>query len=432
MPTPIAPLAWPAPWRTLLRMQAASRHGLNWLNFLVAAMQTGFGGAFLSAYLGSQGWSLTEIGLVLSASTVATMLAQVPGGLLVDAAPSKRVAAAAAVLATAIAALVVAALPTFNTVLAAEVVQGLAAAVLMPAIAAITLVLTHQDELGERFGHNVRFAAIGNAGAALVMGVAGSSVSSNATLLIAGLAGSGALAALVVIRGTDIARAHEHTTHVAAAPAHVRKGRELPTLHVASDRDLLIFASCMALFTLGNAAILPLAAATAARRGLPATDLFLALAIAVPQLIAAALSPRFGRLAHQHGRRLVLLLGFAAMPLRALLFAIDGGSVVFVIYQALDGISAAAFGVMVPLVAADVTHNKGRFNLAMGIVGLFVGLGGALSTALAGGFADRFGNVDSFLVLAGFGLAATTLMWFAMPETRHHPAAAGAPPPASG
>ncbi len=77
---------------------SASMSGLNWLNFLSALMQTGFG-AFLAVYLTSQNWSRTDIGFVLSIGTAAAMASQVPGGMLVDWARSKRHAAAGAVLA---------------------------------------------------------------------------------------------------------------------------------------------------------------------------------------------------------------------------------------------------------------------------------------------------------------------------------------------
>ena len=51
----------------------------------------------------------------------------------------------------------------------------------------------------------------------------------------------------------------------------------------------------------------------------------------------------------------MLLIGFAAVPLRALLFATMPGAVPMVVFQALDGVSAAVFGLMLPLIAADAT-----------------------------------------------------------------------------
>jgi MFS family permease len=147
------------------------------------------------------------------------------------------------------------------------------------------------------------------------------------------------------------------------------------------------------------------------------SDLLVAAWIIVPQLLAALLSPWLGRFAQRHGRRPALLLGFVALPVRALLFAAGGDPFLLTFGQALDGVSAAAFGVMVPLVVADITHDRGRFNLALGVVGLAAGIGATLSTALAGVLADRAGDVATFATLGAAGLCGFLMAWFMMPET---------------
>ena len=59
--------------------------------------------------------------------------------------------------------------------------------------------------------------------------------------------------------------------------------------------------------------------------------------------------------------------------------------------QAVSGISAAVFGVMLPLIAADITRGTSHFNLCMGALGLAVSLGAGLSTTLGGWIADLGG-----------------------------------------
>jgi MFS family permease len=395
----------------------ASRLGLNWLNLLVSLMQTGLG-AFLSVYLARNGWSSGSIGVALSTGAVATLLAQVPGGMLVDAAPSKRQAAAVAILLSAVAVLAIAAYPARFPVIVAEAVQGVAAAVLAPAVAAITLALTHQDALGERFGHNARFAALGSVAAAAVMGLVGTWSSHLATLFLAAAAGLAALPALFAIPQADIAAAPTRTAHRGALPSHLRP-RQDRARDVVCDPCLIVFSLCMALFFLGNAALFPLAAAAIARTGWQGTELVVAAGIIAPQLITAALSPRVGRLAETIGRRRILIAGFAAMVLRALLLAFDGSPWLMIAFQALDGISASVIGVLVPLTVADITHHRGRFNLAMGVVGLVMGIGSAASTTLGGAIAQHWGNPAAFLAMAFAGMLACLLAWTALPETRH-------------
>jgi predicted MFS family arabinose efflux permease len=113
----------------------------------------------------------------------------------------------------------------------------------------------------------------------------------------------------------------------------------------------------------------------------------------------------------------VTLIGFAALPLRALLFATNDDPLLMVCYQALDGVSAAVIGVMLPLVVADVTRRSGRFNLGMGVVGLAVSVGATLSNTIGGAVANHFGNFAAFAMLAAAGLAAFVLVWLRMPNT---------------
>ena len=46
------------------KADARSLHALNWLNFFVANVQTGFG-PFIASYLASHKWTQGEIGLAL-------------------------------------------------------------------------------------------------------------------------------------------------------------------------------------------------------------------------------------------------------------------------------------------------------------------------------------------------------------------------------
>jgi MFS family permease len=77
------------------------------------------------------------------------------------------------------------------------------------------------------------------------------------------------------------------------------------------------------------------------------------------------------------------------------------------------------FGVLVPLIADDLTRGLNRFNLCIGIFGLAAFAGAALSTTLAGWIADAAGEPAAFLGLALAGAAGTALVWLAMPDTRH-------------
>ena len=184
------------------------------------------------------------------------------------------------------------------------------------------------------------------------------------------------------------------------------------------QRPLLIFAGSVLLLQLANAAMLPLMAGVVTTRSSQWAPVLIAACIVVPQAIVALMSPTVGRKAQQWGRRPLLLLGFAALAIRGLLFATVTDPYLLVAVQVFDGITAAVFSVMVPLIVADVAFGSGHFNLAQGIVGTAIGIGASLSTVLAGYAADRFGSSVAFMGLAAVAATGLAMIWLVMPETR--------------
>jgi MFS family permease len=390
-----------------------SLRGLDWLNFFVANFQTGFG-PFISVYLTGVGWTQGAIGAALSAGTVAAVVGQVPGGALVDAMRSKRAAAAAAIVAIAASALLIALWPSFLPIAVAEVLHAFASSVLGPAIAALSLALVGRAAFGERLGRNARYLAIGNAFAAGLMGTFGYYVGDRAIFLLTAALGIPALAALEMIREPDLAR-----PKLAPATAPIAKSEGVGGLwRFLSDRRLLAYSACVSLFQVANAAMLPIAAGMVTKRAGSEASLVIAACIVAPQIVTAVISPWAGRAAEGWGRRPILLLGFGALPIRGLLFADITDPYLMILIQLLDGLSAAALGVLTPLIVADITDGSSHYTTCLGIVGLAIGGGATLSTTAAGLVADRFGSAATFLSLAAVGLCATLLVATVMPETR--------------
>ena len=399
-----------------------SQQGLDWLNFFVANLQTAFG-PFIAVYLTGEHWTQGEIGLALTAGTVTAMVSQVPAGAVVDALVNKHLAAFVAIVTIIASCLLLGLLPQRLPVTVAEILHGFASCMLNPAIAAITLgmVAMHiaegakPGELGRRLGRNASFGSIGNAIAAGLMGGVGYAVSARATFFLGAVL---ALPGLFALRAIERPKVRLEDDAAAADPgddpADIKASHSV--LGLLRDRRLLAFAICAALFHLSNAAMLPLAAGEITKEAAQQAELIIAACILAPQLVVAMLSPQVGRLAETIGRRPVMLVGFAALPLRGVLLATTSNPWLTVLFQLLDGVSGAAFGVMLPLIAADLTRGTGRFNLCMGFFGLAVGVGASFSTTLAGFVADRSISL-SFLMLALAGLACVLMVWLLLGDT---------------
>jgi len=405
-------------------VNARSLRALDWMNFFVANVQTGFG-PFIASYLASHKWTQGEIGMALSVGTISAMVSQVPAGAAVDAMRNKKGAAAWAIIAIILSAVLLASSPTVLPVIAAEVFHGFASCMLVPAMAAISFALVGRQNLGDRLGRNARWASIGSAIAAGLMGLFGEYFSSRAVFWLTAALAMPALIALSMVQNTGTL---DPLPQAKPAPDADEKRESLREL--LRDKRMLIFAACIVLFHLSNAAMLNLAAGEVTAGMGDNVQLVIAACIIVPQAIVAMMSPWVGRSAQRWGRRPILLFGFSALPIRALLFAGISSPYLLVPVQMLDGLSAAVFGVMLPLIAADVAGGKGRYNLCIGLFGLAAGIGATLSTAAAGFIADRFSNTVSFFGLAAAGALAVLLLWAAMPETRENetvPQAEGVP-----
>ena len=390
-----------------------SLRGLDWFIFFLADVQTGFG-PFVAVYLTTEKWTQVEIGFVLSIGGIVGLIGQMPGGAIVDAARSERLVAGLAVATIGLAALSYAVWPILSVVAAAATLHAAASCVLGPAIAAISLGLVGPFAIGERLGRNARFASLGNGTAAAVMGTFGYLLSSRSVFIVTFVLAIPALLSLIRIRERDVDATWAH----GAVQSEVEDVNATSVLRLIRQPALLIFAASILLLQLANAAMLPLMAGVVTTRSSQWAPVLIAACIVVPQAIVAWTSPSVGRKAQQWGRRPLLLIGFAALAIRGLLFAVVSDPYLLVMVQVFDGITAAVFSVMVPLIVADVAFGSGHFNLAQGIVGTATGIGASLSTVLAGYASDKFGSSVAFTGLACVAALGLATIWLVMPETR--------------
>jgi MFS family permease len=393
---------------------SASLRGLDGVNFFLAAVLAGFG-PYVAVYLADQKWTQEKIGFVLSASALAGLLSQVPGGELLDSTRSKRMIVALGVLVVALSAMILEFRPSFPLVLIGLTLEGITGGILGPAIAAISLGLVGHAALPERLGRNQRFASTGSLAAAALMGLIGYAFSYQAIFFLVIALALPLFVALGRIDAADI-----HFGRSCGAPDHhtpdrpARAGRA----SLRTSPGLLVLGACLFLFQLANASMLPLVGEALIYQGERRSSLFVSALIVLPQIVVAVMAPWVGRQANNWGRRPLLLIGLGALPIRAFVFAFITNPPLLLAFQLLDGISGAVVGVLTALVIADLTNGTGRFNLAQGLVGTASGIGASLSTAIFGLIAASLGRAAVFLSIASVALAAVLILLWLMPETR--------------
>jgi MFS family permease len=393
-------------------VSAQSRRGLDWTNFFIADVQTGFG-TFVAFYLAQMGWSQGNTGLALSAAGVAGMVSQIPGGAIADAIRWKRGLAALGIVLTGAAALLLGLAPSLILVFLAQTLQGSTAGIITPAIGAISLGLVGRRAISVRAGRNLRYSAAGHAVTAALMGAAGAYLWNGAIFYAAAALCVPALIALGFIRSDEIDYARAR--NAGRNKDKVTTGR---VIDLVKNHKLVLFTAATLLFQLADASILPVMGENLVAAKYTQAAIWMSGLIIAPQIIVALLAPWVGFHSEKRGRRPLLLIGFGLEPIRIVLLAFTSAYPFLMVAQIMSGITGAVIGVLTILVIADLTAGTGRFNLAVGLVGTMSGVAASVSTSATGFLFQAFGQRIGYLPLAAIAAAATGLIWLFVAETK--------------
>ncbi|PRY09255.1 MFS transporter [Paraburkholderia sp. BL25I1N1] len=401
------------------------RRALEALNFFVADVQAGIG-PFLGVFLQARGWGADQIGTVMTIGGIAGMLATSPAGALVDATRHKRTLVVIAGLMTMLASGLLWISHGYWMVAASQVATAITGAAIGPALAGMTLGMVRQQGFDRQFGRNQVANHGGNVVAAALSGWLGWRYGFGAVFVLGALFGLLSIVAVASIPGDAIdheaARGAGADTN-AGASAAIGEPPASGLRVLLQSRPLLLLAAALGLFHLGNAAMLPLygLAIVAAHQGEPSA--FTAQTIVIAQLVMVAAAMLANRLIRWRGYWWVILLTFLALPLRGLIAAsvIHAWGVWPV--QALDGIGAGLQSVAVPALVVRLLEGSGRVNVGQGVVMTVQGAGAALSPALGGILAHRFGYPAAFIALGAVSTGSLVL-WLGFGVSLRHACAA--------
>jgi MFS family permease len=384
---------------------------LEWLNFFLADVQTGLG-PFVAAYLASSGWNPSSVGYALTFGGLITVAMQTPAGAVVDAARRKRLLVLASLSVLVAGAFLLMAPPTVLSVYSAQFLIGGAAPFLLPTVAAITLGIVGTKAFDRQFGKNQAFNSAGNVFTALLVAYVSYKSGYRAIFIVAALL---AIPAAFSVFGIDSKHIDYARARGGRPGDEELKAEGVPAL--MKDRVLIFFLLAAFLFHLANAAMLPQLGEMLSKGNPKTAAPFMSACIIVTQLVIAVSAAWIGRRSGSKGRKPLLLLGFAVLPVRGVLYTLTHAAGALIAIQTLDGVANAIFGIVSILVIKDRTEGTGRFNLAAGALATTVGIGAALSTTVGGVLIQRVNYQASFLGLAAIAAVALGLLWWFVPET---------------
>jgi len=389
---------------------------LDAVNFLLADVR-GALGPYLNVFLVTQQhWSQSEVGLVTTIGGLIGLSVQTPIGAAIDETHAKRGAIVLALAVLSAGAIVIFAVPRFWPVVIANSLMAVVGDVFGPAVAALTLGLFLRRQLARRMGRNSAFDHAGNVAIAVAAGAVGYVFSQRAVFLLVPV--FSVLAAMAVLSIPPAAINHDRARDMGGGNGGADgPARAAGYASLLRCRPLLIFAVCVMLFHLANAALLPLVGQKLAAAHPREATAMMSACIVAAQMVMLPIALLVGRTADSWGRKPLFLAGFAVLPLRAVLYTLSNNSSWLIGVQVLDGVGAGIFGALTPLVIADIMRGTGRYNLAQGAIATVQGVGASLSGLAAGVIVDHFGYSAAFLAAGGAALVALVIFALGMPET---------------
>ncbi|EZP54980.1 MFS transporter [Sphingomonas sp. RIT328] len=382
---------------------------LQALNFFMADMQAGIG-PFLGVFLQQRGWTSGPIGTVMSAGGVAGMIMTVPAGAFIDHTEKKRLVVIVTGICTVMASFLILLSQSGWVVTVSQVATAIAGAAIGPAVTGMTLGVVRQRGFNAQNGRNQAWNHAGNMIGAGLSGFLGWKFGMPAIFYLAAAFGVLAIISVLMIPERAIDHQAARGLENGEDDDDGKSGGQAEGFKtLLANKPMLILAAALACFHLGNGAMLPLYSLAVVGAGKGNAALFTATTVVVAQAVMIVAALVAMKMSAGRGYWLVLLISFAALPLRGFLAGtfIEHWGVWPV--QALDGIGAGLQSVAVPGLVACLLDGTGRVNVGQGAVMTIQGLGASLSPAIGGWIAQALGYHAAFLILGSFALASLGL-----------------------
>jgi len=388
-----------------------SENFLCFLNFFVADVAGGIGPYIAVFLINLKHWDPFHIGVILSLTSVSSLIAQTPAGIIIDNIKSKRALLSTAIGIITTATIFIAFYPTFWAVAIAQVIIGISATLIGPCINAITLGIVGQNKFTHQIGQNEAYNHTGNVFAALIIGMLSRHLGIYSVFYL--LVIMAILAEICVLNiksdkiNHDIARGLCNSKNRAASSL----------LEVIKQPNVLLFAVCVFIFHFANAPMLPLLGQELALITKGYGIISMSACILVAQITMIFMAIFVGKKADKWGRKPIFLIAFICLPLRGFLYTIFKNAYILISIQILDGVGAGIFGALFPIIISDLTWGTGRFNATLSAVATIQGIGVSLSNIISGFIVTKAGYNFGYMILSMVAIVGLIVYIFTIPET---------------
>jgi predicted MFS family arabinose efflux permease len=388
---------------------------LDWLNFFLAPIRAGLA-SYLPIYFTHKGFTGAQVGMIIATLALTAAIATTPAGQFVDKYPHKRHLMAANLFLFACCVLAMIFLHDFRLILLTQVCVGIVCSIMAPTLGAISLGLVGHDRMAGRLGRNDAYNHAGSVAVAAAVGFLGLYFPVESMFCLVLFLCTACMTSVLVMKDKDV---NEAWATGLTAKENIHQAPSVKS--VIKSPGFLVFLISVLLFNLTNGTLLPLVLERIVHfptNGSGSLNSFWPTScIIVAELVMIFTAIFSGQWASK-GRKPLLLACYAALALRALIFAVATGPALLVAGQIFDGVSAGVFGVISITIVSDLAYGSGHFNLSQGITYAFCAIGAAASNYLGGMLADKLGFEPACFILMFTGIAGFIFVAKFMPETK--------------
>lgn len=380
------------------------------VNFFMADVGGGLG-PFLSTWLAQVvGWSPSQIGWVVALGSVTGALFAGPAGQVVDRLGVPRMLLGVSCALILAGTLLMLPSRTFWLIMLAQVIVSAGGALGSPSISGLTLAVVGKSGFPKQQGTNEAANHAGNLTAAGAIAVISWVMGPMAAVVVLAVMALATLVTLFFMDGKAI-----DPDRMRGRKKRERGAKRGMTRSAFKNRRLWIVLAVIALFQIGNSAMLPLLGQRIVAEGSNNATSWMSWCVMAASITMIPVAFTVGRIADKVGRRYLLMFACAVVIARCMLALFANGNYWLIPIEFLDGICAATFSVSLPLAIADLTYGSGRTQTAMGIMTMFQAGGAALASVGWGymvgwiGYHATFGAMALFPAVAIFLLFTITL-----------------------